>query len=571
MHCRLCRFPGLLLLVACLPALSAQTTSWTLLAPSPTGERIVGIAHDGTTFGMVTSNNVNGGALRSSDGINWTEARIAPTGTTNGGDYQDIAYGNGVWVIVGRRAAGPVILSSTDLVTWTDRTPVPPATPIAGDLYSVIWDGGQFVAVGGTTGAATVATSPDGLNWTGSNPTVAVVLHGIATNGARLVAVGTNGLILYSDNGGGAWTTIPATTADHLHDVAHANGLFVAAGTNGRVLTSSDGAIWTQRTSGTADILHTVEAISSPTPLFLASGTNGRIIESADGVTWTTVSTPTGDTLHGLAYGSLGDGEGRFVAGGQVGQLIYSGALGGGAVPGPDPVTVQPVNPPATWPATGATGTLQITVANGPAAWSATSSVPWVTFTTSASGTQSATLRFALAANSSGLPRAGTITVTGPATPFVFDLQQAAAPPPAPRIFPYMWSITGNVIACDWDPVEGATGYRVERSTEGPSGPWTTVATLPPGETAYTESGLAWASVYYYRVFAANPAGESPPSSVWGGVLGPAPVTDLTARSLNHFEIELSWTDVPGAALYILEQRPLGETRWSFLESVAAG
>lgn len=556
LSCLSARLAAVFLLLLSLSSLRAQQTWW--LATSPSGERLVGVAHDGTMFGAVAANNVNGAALASTDGINWIEHRI----NIGGGDYQDIAHGNGIWVIVGRRAAGPVILSSPDLITWTDSTPVSPQTPISGDLFGVAWLGNQFVAVGGTGGAATVATSADGITWSGNNPLTAVVLKGVATNGSRIVAVGTSGLVLHSDNGGADWLPQSSITSGTLEDVTYGNGLFVAVGENGQVRISSDGTTWMTETSGIADTLFTVEAIASPSAHFVAAGTNGRLIESTDAMAWTMRTTPTAQILYGLTYGNIGGGQGRFVSVGSIGQIIHSEPLGGTT---PNLIIRgQIVSPPTLWPAAQTSGSLQIAITNGPGNWNLTSNVPWITFPSGSNGNASATVSFTVAANSGPASRQGTITLTSVSGTQTFPIQQTASAPTAPQIFPFSSSISGTTITANWNPVSGATSYRVERSVNGPGGPWQTVATLPASQPDYTENGLSPATVYYYRVFAANAIGESPASTIWGGETGPAAVTDLTANSLNHFEIELTWTEAAGADQYILRRRASGAASWDW-------
>jgi Fibronectin type III domain len=74
---------------------------------------------------------------------------------------------------------------------------------------------------------------------------------------------------------------------------------------------------------------------------------------------------------------------------------------------------------------------------------------------------------------------------------------------------------SSTTIDVTWTDVDGETGYRIERSTDG-GGSWTTIATTGQDVTGYTDAGLLAATTYSYRVFATDADGESPPSeAVW--------------------------------------------------------
>jgi titin len=76
--------------------------------------------------------------------------------------------------------------------------------------------------------------------------------------------------------------------------------------------------------------------------------------------------------------------------------------------------------------------------------------------------------------------------------------------------------MTANVAGADridleWDDVADESGYLIERSADGGSG-WTMIGTTGRDVTKATDASLEAGTTYWYRVVAANDAGDSPPS-----------------------------------------------------------
>ncbi|MDD3694053.1 MAG: hypothetical protein PHC89_01515 [Candidatus Pacebacteria bacterium] len=89
--------------------------------------------------------------------IEWEEFDLSPD------NYNSIAYGNGVYVVVGDEAS----MYSSDGKNW-----YPAMTSLAGVLYSVVYGDGKFVAVGSSNNTSTsnpvAYTSTDGVIWSPS-------------------------------------------------------------------------------------------------------------------------------------------------------------------------------------------------------------------------------------------------------------------------------------------------------------------------------------------------------------------------------------------------------------------
>jgi hypothetical protein len=81
-------------------------------------------------------------------------------------------------------------------------------------------------------------------------------------------------------------------------------------------------------------------------------------------------------------------------------------------------------------------------------------------------------------------------------------------------------STTSDGIDLTWTDVDGETGYRIERSSDGVTD-WTTIATTGQDVTVYTDAGLAAGTTYWFQVFVENEAGESPASNVAAATTAP--------------------------------------------------
>jgi len=138
-------------------------------------------------------------AQTSTDGITWS-VRTLPAAN---GNYQYVAYGNGVFVVTDTNNASRA-LTSTDAITWTIRT-----LPTANQNNGLAYGNGVFFASQAIFNTTSGATSTDGITW---------VLR-----------------------------TLPYFNAG---PVTYGNGLFVAlsSGSNTSAATSTDGITWTLRT-----------------------------------------------------------------------------------------------------------------------------------------------------------------------------------------------------------------------------------------------------------------------------------------------------------------------------------
>jgi len=153
---------------------------------------------------------------------------------------------------------------TADGVTWVDIMNEPP--PDGGDhtpdlLRGVGYGDGMFVAVGGDANGM-IMTTTDGVTWEED---------------------------LYPEGTG--W----------LGDVAYLDGIWVAVGGNGIVVRSTDGGVqWAENEERLSSAGRTIIAAQG---MFLAGADNGVLAVSTDGLTWTETTDPNGIGF-GIAYGA---------------------------------------------------------------------------------------------------------------------------------------------------------------------------------------------------------------------------------------------------------------------------
>jgi hypothetical protein len=190
----------------------------------------------------------------STDAINWTSR--TPSEAMY---FQDISYGNGLFVAVAHNIGTNRIMTSPDGITWTSRT-----TSINPNFIGVAYGNGIWVAVCSSSPGGTTFTSYDGLNWdeqaTSFNSTTILFADGKFTTGSRYsvdgftwitnsipfnpknIAFGNGYFVAVTDSGTNRiaystnainWTAIPAASVADFQTIAFGNNRFVIGATTG--------------------------------------------------------------------------------------------------------------------------------------------------------------------------------------------------------------------------------------------------------------------------------------------------------------------------------------------------
>ena len=252
----------------------------------------------------------------------------------DGEDWEDIAYGNGTFVAVGKFTTQNIIYSTDDGLTWKAAS----GQNTTNDFKKVVYANGYFVAVAYNSDQAyeLVSYSSDGINWTivtvpqdnqwqsvayGDGKFVAVsqdgtnrVMYSESLIPNRFVAVSSDGTnrVMYSDNGI-KWTAASAYGDSTWSDITYGDGKFVAVaslttGASNRAMYSYDGDKWWEAEG--AVTANTWYSVTYGNGKFVAvAGSSGSgCMYSSDGITWTIASIFAND------WRSVTYGDGKFVA-----------------------------------------------------------------------------------------------------------------------------------------------------------------------------------------------------------------------------------------------------------------
>jgi hypothetical protein len=163
-----------------------------------------------------------------------------------------------------------------------------------------------------------VFTSGDLDLWLPQDTGVTNALQGVTFFGQRLIIVGENGKVLYSDDMSNfqSGNLIDGPTTDWLVTVTGSQSLLVAAGDNGAIYTSASGISWKRQNSGTNTWFR---GIAAGPANFVVVGEFGAIYTSPNGTNWTKRIAPTTQHLNRVVYANP-----AFTAVGDAGVTVSS-------------------------------------------------------------------------------------------------------------------------------------------------------------------------------------------------------------------------------------------------------
>jgi Putative binding domain, N-terminal len=317
--------------------------------------------------------------------------------------------------------SGSVSVTADPGCTWTATSAAPWLTVTAGASGS----GAGVVTC--TADANTSSTSRSGTLTIAGQPftvTQAAATSCSATvqpSGLLAIADGGTGVVSVTISAGCPWTS--STNASWLTVTAGATGtgsgtvsLFATPNTSsvsrtGTVTVAGQTVTVTQSgQSCTYSITPTGQYVSA------AGGSGSFGVTTLSGCAWTASSTVAWLTVNA---GGGGSGTATFTASTNMGTSTRTGNL---TIAGQTVTVTQAAAPPActyaigatsqSLPAAGGSGLVSVTTASG-CAWTAVSNAMWLTITAGATGSGSATVAFSATANTTTMPRTGTLTIAG--------------------------------------------------------------------------------------------------------------------------------------------------------------
>jgi hypothetical protein len=229
---------------------------------------------------------------------------------------------------------------------------------------------------------------------------------------------------------------------------------------------------------------------------FTVTASDAACMWSADPLDpWIAITTVNGSTVtYGVTQNSGAPRTGTIDVEGQT--FTITQANGCTYTVGPQSVAFE---------TNGGSGTINVTT-DATCYWKASvsTSYPWITIANGADQKGSGAMAFSVAANTTGSPRTGRLSVAGTEV----TVSQSGVSPPAAVSFVDARATGASQITVSWTASPGATSYEVYRSASLQA---FALAGTSSG-TTFVDGGVTAGSAYLYLVRAVNASGSSPDS-----------------------------------------------------------
>lgn len=128
---------------------------------------------------------------------------------------------------------------------------------------------------------------------------------------------------------------------------------------------------------------------------------------------------------------------------------------------------------------------------------------------------------------------------------------------------------SGTAIYLNWADVQGETGYRVERSTDGAN--FTQIATTSANLNAYNDSGVSANRGYVYRITPLTSLGDGLAASLLIQAGTRWTTSALATKARGSSFVALGWNDFASETGYRIERTTNGVTGWTSVITLPAG
>jgi len=224
-----------------------------------------------------------GGFYTSADGLHWKLQYSEPnswnvTMNYSAGHFAGVCLGLG---------SGVADVSS-DGTNWTTTlfsiNSAPAFNPVA-----IAYGNGLYAIVGSTNNVASILTSPDGVTWTlrKAGTTPGGPINSVTYSANKFVAVGNDDGYEYTSSGASFGTTWTQRSIPGGNKISYANGLFFVPLNNKTNLLSVDGINWSLNATGLTNMLGVVTYGNG---IFMAqcgiSRPGSYLATSTDGTNW---------------------------------------------------------------------------------------------------------------------------------------------------------------------------------------------------------------------------------------------------------------------------------------------
>ncbi|MCY2974021.1 MAG: fibronectin type III domain-containing protein [Planctomycetota bacterium] len=306
--------------------------------------------------------------------------------------------------------------------------------------------------------------------------------------------------------------------------------------------TWSSGARFTRRTTVGGTSTTTTTTAAAFTPVWVRLTRVGNVFTAAtspNGIAWTSVGTSQtvtmGATVQIGLFSSARNDAAISVA--TFSDVSVTGSLG---ISSPTPNSLPAPTEVTVTRSTGSDLTVTWTNQDGETGYRVEKSEDGVVFTTEGTTAADVTtyVDTGLIGSMRYFYRVLALDATGASEPSAI-VSQINRPSAVTRL--ELTSLDQSRIVLDWIETSGETGYRIDRSLNGIT--YTTIATVGANIPSYTNTGLANATAYFYRVTPTSALGDGVAAEI-SGATRMAQVAGLAFSSIAGNSISLVWNDL---------------------------